>query len=59
MERNTIEITAHTVIKIDETGVHNKTVIEVSASEEMNNVFFINLKRIDHNILIKQGFIIL
>ena len=38
MERNTIEIMAHTAIRIDETGVHNKTIIEVSASEEMNNV---------------------
>ena len=34
MERNTIELTAHTAINIDETGVHNKTVIEVSIAEE-------------------------
>jgi hypothetical protein len=30
MERNTIELMAHTAIRIDETGVHTK----VSASEE-------------------------
>ena len=33
MERNTIEIMAQTAIKIDETGVLDKTV-KVSASEE-------------------------
>ena len=43
MERNTIEIMAHTVIKIDEIGVHNKTIIEDSATEEMNNVFLNSL----------------
>ena len=40
MEGNNIELMAHTTVRIDETGVHNKTVIEVSASEEINNVFF-------------------
>ena len=33
MERNTIELMENTAIKIDETGVHKKTV-KVSASEE-------------------------
>jgi hypothetical protein len=33
MERNTIELTAHTAIRIDETGVHNK----VSASDSEEN----------------------
>ena len=36
--KDTIEIMAHTAIKIDGTGVHNK-IIKDSASEEMNNVF--------------------
>ena len=42
MERNTIEIMAHTATRIDETGVHNR----VSASEEMNNIFL----WIDHRV---------